>query len=287
MAASAKEQAVYSHGHHSSVVSHHARRTAKDSAAFLVPHLSSHPNIKSPSFKFLDLGCGPGTITADFAQIISEHGSGTVLGVDAVESVLVQAREHAKSRSITNIEFKAVDANALPFQDGEFDVVFCHQVLQHVKNPVQILKEMKRVAKKDGHGIVAAREADYKTFAWSPELPGLTKWAEIYQAVAMANGGEPNAGRHIRRWARDAGFASEDITSSWSTWFYIGQDAKAWSQSWEGRAKYSDFATSVVKHGLATKDELQAISATWVEWATDPDAFIAVPNGEIFCKVRP
>lgn len=268
-----EKAATYSHGHHASVVSHHARRTAKDSAAFLLPHIK-------PTFHILDVGCGPGTITADLAELVPQ---GNVIGIDNVASVLSQARTLVDQRNLTNVEFRQVDAaNTLPFPDDTFDVVFCHQVLQHVKDPVRLLKEMRRVAKK-GTGLVAAREADYKSFAWYPEPPGLTAWGELYQRLAKANGGEPNAGRYLRRWARDAGFATGQITTSWSSWSYEGDGARHWGEAWRERALYSNFATGVLMHHLGTEEDLQAISEAWGLWAEDEDAFIAVPNGEILC----
>lgn len=273
---SEREKATYSHGHHASVVSHHARRTAKDSAAFLLPHIK-------PTFHILDVGCGPGTITADLAELVPQ---GKVVGIDMVASVLNQARSHAEGRNLDNVEFRQVDANTLPFPDGTFDVIFCHQVLQHVKDPIRLLKEMKRVAKK-GTGIVAAREADYKSFAWYPEPPALTVWGDLYQRLAKANGGEPNAGRYLRRWARDAGFEPAHITSSWSSWSYVGDGARHWGEAWQDRALYSNFATGVLMHHLGTEDNLKLISEAWEAWAADEDAFIAVPNGEILCRVPP
>lgn len=268
------EKATYSHGHHASVVSHHARRTAKDSAAFLLPHIN-------PTNHILDVGCGPGTITADLAELVPH---GRVVGIDMVASVLTQARTLVDDRGLPNVEFRQVDANSLPFADGSFDIVFCHQVLQHVKDPVRLLKEMKRVAKK-GTGLVAAREADYKTFAWFPEPPELSAWGDLYQRLAKANGGEPNAGRYLRRWARDAGFEPAHITSSWSSWSYVGDGARHWGQAWQDRALYSNFATGILMHHLGTEDDLKAISEAWKVWAEDEDAFIAVPNGEILCLV--
>lgn len=184
----AQEKATYTHGHHASVVNSHARRTAQDSAAFLLPHLKPHHTI-------LDIGCGPGTITADLAELVPE---GKVTGVDAVEAVLERARAHVAGRSgITNCTFEVADANALPYPDASFDVVFCHQVLQHVQDPVGILKEMRRVAKPGG--IVAAREADYKSFAWFPEPQGLDDWLDAYRKTARLCGGQPDAGRYVRQ----------------------------------------------------------------------------------------
>ena len=267
-----KEQATYSHGHHKSVVEDHARRTAKDSAAYLIPHIKRTDHI-------LDVGCGPGTITADLAALAPQ---GRVIGIDAVESVVQQATEHAASRTLNNVTFRKVDANVLLFDDDTFDIVHCHQVLQHVKNPVEILKEMRRVAKPGG--LVAAREADYITFAWYPEPPEISRWMELYQSVARANGGEPNAGRYCHVWAREAGFELDAIDASWDVWRYSGVRALQFGKSWAGRILQQGFLTTAEREGFATKREIERISEAWRVWGEHEQAFIAIPHGEILCR---
>ena len=113
---------------------------------------------------------------------------------------------------------------ALPFDDGTFDVVHAHQVLQHVPDPVGMLREMHRVARPGG--LVAARDSDYAAFTWYPGLPELGEWLELYQRVARASGGEPNAGRMLLAWAHDAGY--EDVTADASAWCYATDEDRAW-----------------------------------------------------------
>ena len=268
----AKEQASYLHGHHESVVKDHARRTAQDSAAFLLPHIKPHHTI-------LDLGCGPGTITADFASIVSQ---GKVVGGDAVQAVLDEARQNAQSRGLTNITFRLLDANDLPYPDNSFDIVHCHQVLQHVQDPVGILKEMRRVAKADG--IVAARETDYGSFAWYPELPGLDDWKRLYYKAGKASKGEPNAGRRLHVWAKQAGFEPSCIDASWDTWHYSGQRAIQFGEAWAGRVLNSNFAGTILKHGLASQLDIERISQTWKDWAASDDLLMLIPCGQILCR---
>ena len=57
-------------------------------------------------------------------------------------------------------------------------------------------------------GLVAARDGDYGGIFWFPADPELTEWQALYREVARAIGGEPDAGRHMHAWARQAGFAS-------------------------------------------------------------------------------
>jgi SAM-dependent methyltransferase len=267
-----KEKATYSHGHSAGVVTDHARRGAADSAGFLIPHIKVTSTI-------LDVGCGPGTITADLAALVPK---GHITGLDSVSSVLAKARETAASRGLTNIDFQNLDANALPFADNTFDVVFCHQVLQHVGSPVSVLAEMRRVAK--SNGIVAAREADYQSFAWYPEPPLMERWRTLYISVARANGGEPNAGRRLHVWAREAGFTPEEIDATWDSWRYTGERAKQFAESHGGRILQPGFLGTATREGLATEDEIKQISQVWSEWAVQDDAFLAIPSGQILCR---
>jgi ubiquinone/menaquinone biosynthesis C-methylase UbiE len=267
-----KEQATYSHGHHSSVVRSHARRTAANSAAFLLPHIK-------PNHAILDLGCGPGSITVDLAALVPE---GSVIGGDAVADVLKQGESLANERGLNNITWQTVDGNNLPFEDNSFDIVFAHQTLQHVKDPVTVLKEMRRVVKPGG--IVAARDADYRSFSWYPEPKAIGDWAALYQKIAKANGGEPNAGKYLQSWAWEAGFPPKQVTLTWTCWLYQDNgDAQAWGESWSGRAIHSGFAETAKKHGLADDAKLQEISQAWKDWGQTKGAFIMVPNGEILC----
>ena len=126
----AKPQAVYTHGHHESVLRAHRRRTAKDSAGYLLPHLR-------PGMSVLDVGCGPGTITVDLAALVAP---GPVTAVELTDAALDLARAEAHARNQSNISFVTSDVCALDFPDNTFDVVHAHQVLQHVADPVQALR---------------------------------------------------------------------------------------------------------------------------------------------------
>lgn len=89
------------------------------------------------------------------------------------------------------------------------------------------------------------------------------------------------------QWAKEAGFQSDDehLFLSWSSWFYTGEAAEKFGESWEGRALHSDFAKEFLARGFGSQEDLQQISKTWKEWATEEDNFIVIPNGEILYKV--
>jgi 2-polyprenyl-3-methyl-5-hydroxy-6-metoxy-1,4-benzoquinol methylase len=269
-----KETAVYTHGHHESVLRSHRWRTAANSAAYLTGELR-------PGMAVLDIGCGPGTITADLAELVGPEG--TVTAVDAAADVLDQARAHARERGLADrISFAVADVHALDFPDGSFDVVHAHQVLQHVGDPVRALREMRRVCRPGG--IVAARDADYAAMTWYPASPGLDAWQGLYRRVARANGGEPDAGRVLRSWALAAGFT--DVRSSASAWCYADpEEISWWSTLWADRTTASSYATTATRDGHATTADLDSLATAWRTWGTAPDAWFSVLHGEILCRV--
>ncbi|MEE1753922.1 methyltransferase domain-containing protein [Streptomyces sp. SP18CS02] len=263
--------AVYTHGHHESVLRSHRWRTAANSAGHLLGELR-------PGLDVLDVGCGPGTITADLAALVAP---GRVTAVDASAAVLDQARAVTDERGLDNVRFAVADAHALEFADGSFDVVHAHQVLQHVGDPVKALREMRRVCRPGG--VVAVRDSDYAAFAWFPEVPVLDDWLGLYRQVARANGGEPDAGRRLLSWARRAGFT--DITASASTWCYATPEERSWwSGLWADRTTASVYARLAVEGGHATGERLAAIAAGWREWGRQDDAWFMVPHGELLCR---
>ncbi|WP_199039408.1 methyltransferase domain-containing protein [Glycomyces salinus] len=269
----AKETATYIHGHEASVVNTHARRTAENSAAYLLPELKSTDRI-------LDIGCGPGTITADLAAIANE---GHVTGVDYAPGILDQAAEVAAERGLTNVEFERADVHSLRFEDDAFDVVHAHQVLQHVGDPVQALREMRRVTRPGG--VVAVRDGDYAGFLWHPASEGLTAWLELYERAARALGGEPDAGRRLKSWALRAGFDEKDIEATSATWtFTTPEDRAWWGGHWAERALHSTFAKEALKGGHATQAELEAIAEAWRAWTDDPEATLIIPHVQLLCR---
>jgi ubiquinone/menaquinone biosynthesis C-methylase UbiE len=262
---------IYSHGHHDSVLRSHRWRTAENSAAYLLPRLNN-------ADRLLDVGIGPGTITLDLAERLSE---GWVVGVDSAPAAVAATRALARAQGVNNLRLMVGDAYQLAFADASFDVVHAHQLVQHLAHPVTALREMRRVCVPGG--LVAIRDADYSGMTWHPPSAALTRWLELYQHVARSNGGEPDAGRRLLAWAHAAGFS--DVDSSASAWcFARPADIAWWSDSWAERLSHSDFAQQAVEQGLSDRMELAQLAEGWRRWGKLADAWFAVLHGEILCR---
>ena len=262
---------TYTHGHAESVLRSHRARTAGNSAAYLLPHVPA-------AARLLDIGSGPGTITADLARRVRE-----VVAVEVSDEVAELTRAELARQGVRNAVVLVGDVTALELADAEFDVVHAHQVLQHVADPVAALREMARVTR-DG-GVVGVRDSDYAAFAWYPELPGLDRWLELYRAAARANGGEPDAGRHLLAWAHAAGL--EDVTATASAWCFATPDSREWwGAMWADRVTGSALAEQLVSQGRASRDELRELADAWLAWAADPDGWISIPHGELVVRIH-
>jgi SAM-dependent methyltransferase len=265
----------YIHGHADSVLRSHRWRTAENSAAYLLPRLVD-------GMRLLDVGCGPGTLTVDLAGRVGP--SGEVVGVDVSEAVVAEAAAHAAGVRATNVTFRAGDFRDLDLPAGSFDVVHAHQVLQHLRDPVGALAAMGRLARPGG--IVAARDADYPAFVWTPADPRLDRWREIYTAVSDHLGVAADAGRWLLTWALDAGFT--DVAYTTSTWtFATPADRAWWGDLWAERTVASSLADQAAEYGIATRAELDDVAAGWRAWAGRPDATFVLLHGEIIAGAPP
>jgi len=259
---------TYTHGHHESVLRSHTWRTAENSAAHLLPHLRAGQSL-------LDVGCGPGTITADLAERVAP---GAVVGIDRSAEVIATAEGRAGREGL---RFEVGDVYDLAFDDGAFDVVHAHQVLQHLSDPMAALGEMRRVCRPGG--LVAVRDSDYGAFTWAPLDPDLDRWLDAYRRLARGNGAEPDAGRHLKRWALAAGFA--EVTASASVWCFTEPADRAWwGGLWADRVVGSDLARQAVDGGFATTADLESFASAFRRWADADDGWFAVLHGEVLAR---
>lgn len=97
----------------------------------------------------LDIGCSDGT----FTKYIIDHSRLTsVIGVDVLDNAINFAqKKYAKNDKMS---FSVAEAHKLPFKTATFDNVFCLETIEHVENPPQVIREIKRVLCKKGQVFV-------------------------------------------------------------------------------------------------------------------------------------
>lgn len=116
--------------------------------AYLHPHLALEPGER-----VLDLGCGAGLDSLIAAAAVGN--SGLVVGVDLAEEMVERARRAAADGGIGNVRFERAEAEALPFDEGEFDAALVNGLLNLCPDKSAVLQELWRVLRTGGRAVVA------------------------------------------------------------------------------------------------------------------------------------
>jgi SAM-dependent methyltransferase len=153
----------------------------------------------------LDVGCGPGTITIGLAGKVAP--SGRVVGVDMHASQIELACHVARESGTTNADFLAGTADALPFDDGSFDVVFAHALFEHLSDPAVVLTEMRRVLRTTG--TLAVCSSDWSGARVDPFTRAVERALDAHFALRRRAGGDPFAGGKLAEWVTAVGFSLE------------------------------------------------------------------------------
>jgi len=124
----------------------HLLKTGMNPARFGYFHeaLTSQLGRQPRNLSVLDVGCGGGILSEEFAKIGCR-----VTGLDPSTPSLETARKHAVMQGLT-IDYRQGSGEDMPFEAGQFDVVVCCDVLEHVNDLEKTLCEVARVIKPDG-----------------------------------------------------------------------------------------------------------------------------------------
>ena len=174
----------------------------------------------------IEVGCGTGAVLSEVPEIPQKYG------LDINFDSLIECRIHAKDASL-------VQGNAiqLPFADSSFHVVYSHFLLLWVRDPLQALREMRRVTQKDGY-VIAFAEPNYLQRVDQPEeLIPLGKWQT---ESLVRQGADPSLGARLAELFFEAGISvietgaiqgqgSEPSPEEWEMeWQVIESDLQGW-----------------------------------------------------------
>ncbi|KAF7190610.1 putative methyltransferase C1B3.06c [Pseudocercospora fuligena] len=254
----------------------HAWRTAKNSAAYLLPKLQEMSS-KKPDLQLLDCGAGPGTVSASFAKLIPQ---GTVVATDLSEEIIIRAKDFASAEGITNMRFQAASIYELPFEDNSFDIVHAHQVLIHLDEPPAALKEMLRVCKPGG--IVASRDFTGSD-SYYPQSDLIEASRKLSKAVGKASGRTENIGVRLVSLAMQAGVSRSNIQASMSSWCYsTPEERDMWGGSMRDRLRSGGMRKTALEQNLGwTEKDMDDMANAWQEWIDAEDGVWGLMNGEV------
>jgi SAM-dependent methyltransferase len=115
--------------------------------------------------RVLEVGCGAGVDLARFAK-----GGADVVGVDLAASAIELSRANFEQQGLAG-KFQVADGEALPFDDGSFDLVYAHGVVQYTADPQRLVDECRRVLRPGGEAVFQV----YNRVSWLNALSKLMK----------------------------------------------------------------------------------------------------------------
>lgn len=239
-------------------------RRATKWVAFFLPHLKS-------GMRLLDCGCGVGTITIDLAEIVAP---GQVVGIDRDPSQLVIARSLAEQRGVINVEFQVGNVYELGFPDASFDAILAHTLLVHLNDPLQALREMRRVLMPGG--VIGVSDDDYSTVVISPSNPSLEQVKDLWTRFLVHNGGNPYYSRHLRSLLLEAGFAKTEGHAVAADYYGTLAETRRFTSIMRQLLRAPEFAEVALEQGWTNQQQLEAIITELEAWGERPDAFLAI-----------
>lgn len=161
----------------------------------------------SPGETCVDVGAGTGAEVLRLAAAVGPEGA--VTGIEPHPGLRAEAQRRAREAG-ARVRFIDGDAAALPFGEGEVDVLRCERVFQHLPDPESAAREIARVLRPGGRAVVL--DSDWGTAIVSPGAPEVLR---RYTDAFWARLPNPFAGRHLRRQLQSAGLQVDpDVGSS-------------------------------------------------------------------------
>jgi len=152
----------------------------------------------------LDLGCGLGQLTL----LMARASRARILGIDRSEAQLAEARRQAAGDGTTGgrVEFRAGDVLDLRLSDrewGAFDVAHARFLLEHVPDPLAVVRAMVRAVRPGGR--VVLEDEDHEILRLWPEPPGLREAWQAYIESYRRAGNDPHVGKRLVELLHQAG----------------------------------------------------------------------------------
>jgi 2-polyprenyl-6-hydroxyphenyl methylase/3-demethylubiquinone-9 3-methyltransferase len=135
------------------------------------------PNVLLQRRSALEIGCGGGLLCEEITRL-GFH----VTGIDPSESSLQIAAGHARANGL-QIQYKSGCGEAIPCEDGSMDIVFCCDVLEHVRDVPKVISEISRVLKPGGYFFYDTLNRTY--LSWLVAIKISQAWK--YWAIAPDN----------------------------------------------------------------------------------------------------
>lgn len=202
--------------------------------------------------RILECGSGPGFLVE---KLLNAFPASHVTGVEIDPYLVEKSRETLAGIGADRCEIFEGSITSLPFADATFDFVIARLVLEHLPDPVQAAREMRRVLKTGGKVVVIDNDFDLH-LRCDPEIPELRDLYEAYCAARVSQGGNPRIGRQLPVTLANAGLGNVDLEIVVAHNRLVGDQAFL-------RSEGSGIPAQLVKDGFMARDVMDRLTQRW------------------------
>ena len=127
-----------------------------------------------------------------------------IAGIDLESKQIDYARQHINKFNLTDVDLRVGDASKLPWDDNSFSHIYAIWFLEHLINPLPVLKEARRVLKPKGS--ITITETDYRTIVITPKSADYRYLQDGLCELLLQSGGNPYIGQSLGNLLNEAGF---------------------------------------------------------------------------------
>jgi SAM-dependent methyltransferase len=160
-----------------------------------------------PGSTVLEAGCGTGAQTITLA---GQSPEARFTSIDVSPTSLAEAKQRIERAGLTNVEFRQEDLFALPYDAETFDHVFVCFVLEHLSQPVEALRILRRLLKPGGTMTVI--EGDHGSTYFHPDNADAYAAIQCQVTLQRQAGGNANIGRQLYPLMVKAGFPNVAVS---------------------------------------------------------------------------
>lgn len=214
----------------------------------------------------LDLGCGGGDVSFALAKRVGT--AGRVVGIDVDETKIALARQEAKEKEISQVEFFASDIFGLE-RKQEFDAVYARFLLTHLHDPKAAIRVMQEQLVPGG--MVMIEDIDFTGHFIYPENASFRRYVQLYTEGVILKGGDPNIAPKLPVLLKDAGWERVGIN--------VIQPAGITGEVKRMAAiTMENIADSLFSAGLASREEIDSIIQDLYHIAEDEHTVMSLPR---------
>jgi SAM-dependent methyltransferase len=232
---------------------------------------NSHPTLLgllAPGMSVLDVGCGPGVLSAEMARRIAP---GHVVAVDVNPAMIRAAEAARRPGEIPNLVFYTGDIRESGW-DAEFDLANTARMLQWLRDPGAAVARLARAV--EPGGWVVLLDYDHTRAEWSEEPEAWTRFYSAFLGWRAAAGLDNAIAKRLPALAQGAGLADVEITPLVTTVGAGERDFFRVAGMW--RMVIESRGTQVVAAGHVDEGERRAALDAYTEWMAEPGAVLTL-----------